>query len=248
MGHVFDFNEARAFQHWMAEPRNRRAAEIENRFLIDLLQPVSGETVLDIGCGTGQSMAALRQFGLQVTGLDPSPYMLDIAYALLGRQVELYRGIAEDLPFEDNSFNYACLNTALEFVESPLKALEDAFRVAKDRVYIGFLNRSALRGFQRMMGGRTDPPVYAHAKYLSLWGLKRMVRRLLGDVPISWRTLCQFDQGPTGIAQRISRTDIVQRCPFGTYGGMVVVLMPRFRTRPLTITYRPKAHQELLAG
>jgi SAM-dependent methyltransferase len=248
MGHVFDFSDARAFERWMAEPRIRQAAEIEDRFMIDLLRPSPGETILDIGCGTGHSMAALRNFGLQVTGIDPSPYMLDIAFALLGQQVSLYRGVAEDLPFEDNSFNHACLNTTLEFVESPAKALEEAFRVAKDRVYIGFLNRSALGKLQGMIGGRRDPAVYHLARRQSLWGLKRMVRRLLDDVPITWRTLCQFEAGPTGIAQRISRTEIVRRCPFGSYGGMIVVLMPRFRTRPLTITYRPKTQSELLAG
>jgi SAM-dependent methyltransferase len=248
MGHAFDFIEARDFDRWLDEPRNRRASETENRLMIDLLRPIPGETILDIGCGTGRTMAALRQYGLQTTGLDPSPYMLDIAHARLGRQAALYRGVAEDLPFEDNSFNHACLDTTLEFVETPAKALEESFRVAKDRVYIGFLNRSPLGCMGRMLGARPRPAVYAHARHQSLWGLKRMVRRLLHDVPLTWRTVCRFEGRETGLAGRLGRTEILKRCPIGSYGGMVVVLVPRFRTRPLSITYRPKARRELLAG
>jgi hypothetical protein len=30
----------------------------------------------------------------------------------------------------------------------------------------------------------------------------------------------------------------VQRCPFGTFAGMVITLVPRFRTRPLALRYQ----------
>ena len=44
----------------------------------------------------------LSAVALQVTAIDPSPYMLDIAFRHFGNRMEFYRGFAEDLPFDDN--------------------------------------------------------------------------------------------------------------------------------------------------
>ncbi len=79
--------------------------------------------------------------GLDVTGLDASPHMLEFARKRLGVRAELRRGVAEDLPFDDNTFNVATLMTTLEFVEDSQKAIEEACRVTKDRIFLGVLNR-----------------------------------------------------------------------------------------------------------
>jgi ubiquinone/menaquinone biosynthesis C-methylase UbiE len=79
MGHVFDFTEAKSYERWFNSPRNKLAFELETQLMKDLLQPMRGESVLDIGCGTGACLSALHEMGLQVTGLDPSTYMLDLA-------------------------------------------------------------------------------------------------------------------------------------------------------------------------
>lgn len=47
--------------------------------LLELLQPRSGETVLDVGCGTGHLSAAIHEAGATVVGIDASPAMLEIA-------------------------------------------------------------------------------------------------------------------------------------------------------------------------
>ncbi len=237
MGHVFDFHEAAAYEHWFNRPHNRAAFELETRLLRDLLQPMRGESVVDIGCGTGACMAAFLEMGLQVAGLDPSTYMLDLALKKIGHRVELYRGYAEDLPFDDNSFNYACLFTTLEFVEDPKKALEEAFRVAKDRVFIGVLNRYAIKGIQRRVRGIFAPSIFNHARFFSVWELKQMIRSLIGNLPVSWRTVCQLPTNSGRFAASLEQSKIIQRCPFGAFAGMVVTLVPRFRTRPLTVRY-----------
>ena len=240
MGHVFDFHEAAAYEHWFNRPHNRAAFELETRLLRDLLQPMRGESVVDIGCGTGACMAAFLEMGLQVAGLDPSTYMLDLALKKIGHRVELYRGYAEDLPFDDNSFNYACLFTTLEFVEDPKKALEEAFRVAKDRVFIGVLNRYAIKGIQRRVKGIFAPSIFNHARFFSVWELKQMIRSLIGNLPVSWRTVCQLPTNSGRFAASLEQSKIIQRCPFGAFAGMVVTLVPRFRTRPLTVRYGAK--------
>jgi SAM-dependent methyltransferase len=237
MGHVFDFKDAVAYEQWLKKPESRVTFELETRLMRTLLQPARGESVLDIGCGTGACLQAFLEMGLLVTGLDPSTYMLDIAARNLGHRADLYRGYAEDLPFDDNSFNYACLFTTLEFVDNPQKALQEACRVAKDRIFIGVLNRYAIKGIQRRLIGIFTTTIFNHAQFFSIWELKQKIRKIVGDSPVSWRTVCQLPSQSGKISNSLEQVKIIQRCPFGAFAGMVVTLVPKFRTRPLTIRY-----------
>ena len=240
MGYIFDFKEARAYDAWLNRPGNSGLLALESRLMGDLLKPMRGETVLGIGCGTGTSLAPMLDWGLQVTGIDPSPYMLDLVSEKFGDRIDLYRGVAEDLPFDDNSFTYACLVTTLEFVDDPDKALAEACRVAKDRVFIGFFNRYALKGVQRRVEGIFTSSIFNRAKFFSVWEIKASLRAIMGDAPIHWRTVCQLPGIPGRLGMRIEQWRLTQRCPFGAYAGMVVSLVPRFRTRPLAIPYQAK--------
>jgi SAM-dependent methyltransferase len=246
MGYVFDFKDAKNYEQWFNH--NRLAAELQSRVMIDLLNPFPGETILDIGCGTGISLRPLLELGLSATGIDPSPYMLDIAAINLGNRVDLHRGFAEDLPFDDNSFNYACMVTTLEFVDDPQRALEEAFRVAKNKVFLGFLNQYAIKSVQRRVKGWFSDSIYNQAQFFSIWELKRKIRSILGDPPISWRTVCHFPSIFNGITHGIERWHLTQRCPFGAFAGMVVTIVPRYRTRPLTIRYQAKPSTGAMTG
>ena len=248
MGYVFDFNDAKAYEQWLKRPTNQRIAVLENQLLIDILRPLPGKTVLDIGCGTGAGLTPLIEAGLLATGLDPSPYMLDIAAKNLGNRVDRHRGFAEDLPFEDNSFNYACLNTTLEFVENPQQAIQEACRVAKDKLFLGVLNRYAIRGIQLRISGIFNKSIFNQARFFSVWELKQMIRNLMGNAPITWRTVCHLPMVSGAIAQKIERFALIQKCPFGMFTGMVVTLVPRFITKPLTIPYRTKQTTGELTG
>ncbi len=240
MGHVFDFNEAVAYDQWLNKPHTQKTFELEAGLMRDLLQPMRGETILDIGCGSGACLQAFLDMGLHVTGLDPSTYMLDIALQKIGNRVDLYRGFAEDLPFDDNSFSYASLFTTLEFVDQPRKSLEEAFRVAKDRVFIGVLNRYAIKGIQRRVKGIFAPTIFNRARFFSVWELKQIIREILGSVPVSWRTVCQLPANSGDLFASLEQSKIVQRCPFGAFAGIVVTLVPRFKTKPLTMRYQAK--------
>ena len=174
--------------------------------------------------------------------------MLDIATNKLGHRVDFHRGFAEDLPFEDNSFNYACLVTTLEFVDDHYKALEEACRVAKDKIFLGVLNRYAIKGIQRRVKGVFIKSIYNHARFFSIWELKNDIRSILGDPPITWRTVCQLPSASGRIALYLEQSNLVQRFPFGAFAGMVVTLVPRFRTRPLSIPVQAKTSTGTMAG
>jgi len=239
MGYVFNFNDARAYDTWVMRSRNRTDAELENCLMVDMLKPIRGESLLDIGCGSGASIKPFFDKGLMVTGIDPSPYMLDIAAERFGNRVDFYRGFAEDLPFDDNSFNHASLVTTLEFVDDPVKAISEACRVAKDRIFLGALNRYALKGVERRLKGIFHQTIYNRAQFYSVWELKSIIREILGNgVPISWRTVSQFPVSSGKVICSLEKSEIVQRFPFGTFAGIVASLVPRFRTRPMTLRHK----------
>ena len=248
MGYVFDFNDARTYEQWLKNGRTHQTTEFENQLMVDMLKPLRGESLLDIGCGTGTSLLPFVEMGLETTGLDASPYMLDIALQKLEHRVDLYRGVAEDLPFEDNSFNHAIMVTTLEFVDDPLKAIEEACRVTKDRLFLGVLNRYAFKGIERRLKGIFSRTIYNHAKFFSIWELKQMLQSVAGDIPIDWRTLYQLPSISGRLTQNLEQSSFVQKFPFGAFMGVVATLVPRFRTKPLTVRYRTKSPTGALTG
>lgn len=236
MNYVFDFKTARGYDKWFEDPKNKFVFELENELIVKLLSPQPGERLLDIGCGTGTHLNFFADMELYVTGLDPSPYMLDIARQKLGHRAELRRGVAEDLPFEDNAFDIVTLITALEFTENPTKAIEEACRVARDRVFLGVLNTYALKGIERRIRGIFTETIYNKARFSSVWGLQKQVRSVVGDAPISWRTVSLFPAKLRSYTKRLERWTLIQRSPFGAFIGMIITLIPTYQTKNIEVT------------
>jgi len=248
MGIIFDFKDAQAYSRWMDDPRNKFAVEMESRLMMEMLAPLVTDTVLSIGCCAGVRLAPFVEKKINLTAVDSSPYMLDLLSESFGNRIELYRGRFEDLPFEDNSFNHACLITTLEFVDTPEKVIEEACRVAKDKLFIGFLNRYAIKGVQRRVSGMFQKTIFNRASFFSVWELKKYVRSVAGDVPITWRTVGQLPDAKGFFKDKIERSRMLQRFPFGAFAGMVVTLVPRFKTRPLALRHYPKHRTEIVPG
>ena len=248
MGYVFSFTDAVNYDRWCTRPGNRAVITFENHLMLEMLQPIPGKTILDIGCGTGMGTLSLVDAGLQVTGIEPSPYMMDIAQNCIGNRVDFHRGFAEKLPFGDNEFNYSCLVTTLEFVERPQKALEEAFRVTRDKIFIGILNRYAMKSIQRRIKGIFAKTIYNRARFFSIWEMKQMIRAILGEVPVLWQSTCSSQMSTGTFANRIEPSKIIQKNPFGTFLGIAVMPVPRFRSRPLVLKYPAKTKQETLVG
>jgi SAM-dependent methyltransferase len=248
MGYVFNQKDSAAFEKERQDRRHAHIALLEGELMCDMLRPLPGETVLDIGCGIGTSLLTLLDKGLSVTGLDPSPYMLDVAYKRLSGRADLYRGVAEDLPFEDNSFNHVVFFASLEFVDDPRAALREACRVAKDKIFIGVMNRYAIKGLERRVKGVFAKTIYNRARFFSVWELKAEIRQIMGDVPVKWKTLCHLPFGEGRVARKIESVELIRRFPFGAFAGVSALLVPRFRTLPLALKYAPAKRAGALVG
>lgn len=118
---------------------------VKQRLLtLDALAINAGDSVLDAGCGTGLLAALMSaqagQSG-QVTGIDQSPHMLELAATrcdALGN-VTLHQGDITNLDFDTDSFDAAsCIQTLL-YVKDVDSALEELHRVLKPGGRIGII-------------------------------------------------------------------------------------------------------------
>ncbi|KOV87882.1 ubiquinone biosynthesis methyltransferase UbiE [Streptomyces sp. NRRL WC-3618] len=98
-------------------PSDDMFTQSERDFLIEAIR--SGEKVLDIGCGTGRFTVPMAEKGADVSGLDISRPMLDVASRKLaerGLSADLREGDMAHLPFPDASFDTVTSMLALMHV------------------------------------------------------------------------------------------------------------------------------------
>lgn len=128
----FDENAARALEAMYMTPDvvGQRAKVIE------MIAPVPGEHVLDIGVGPGllaHDLARMVGDGGRLVGIDAAAAMLKVARTRLAAlpQAECMEGDAADLRFPDASFDVAVSTQVHEYVIDIGKALKELHRVLK---------------------------------------------------------------------------------------------------------------------
>lgn len=107
------------------------------RFLVSRIDARSGERVLDVATGTAAVAVELtRQYGCSVVAIDQSPEMLAagcdrVARAGLGARIEFREARAEELPYEDGSFDGLTFTYLLRYVDDPGATLRELARVVR---------------------------------------------------------------------------------------------------------------------
>ena len=94
---------------------------------LDLLDPQSGERILDVGCGDGSLAREIAKRGATVLGIDNSPEMIAAARA---RGVDAVLMNAVDLPFA-SEFDAAFSNATLHWILDKEQAARAIFRALK---------------------------------------------------------------------------------------------------------------------
>ena len=113
-----------------------------------------GSRVLDVGCGDGALMAALRDArSVDARGLELSP--ANVASAV-GRGLSVVQGDADTdlLYYPDASFDYAILSQTLQTTRRPDAVVEDLLRIGR-QAFVSFPNFAHWRGrLSLLWGGR----------------------------------------------------------------------------------------------
>ena len=103
----------------------------KDRHILRLLAPGPGERVLDVGCGIGYLSGLACQSGAQVYGVDTSAVALKKGVVLTGHKT-LSCASAEQLPFQDATFDKVIFADVIEHVSDDKAALTEILRVCKD--------------------------------------------------------------------------------------------------------------------
>ncbi len=132
---------ARAYDAWYGSALGAAMHRWQMDLVMRMSRPLARERALDVGTGTGHYACALADRGLRVIGLDPSAEMLSVARAK-SAAVSWLRGVAEQLPFPDGTFDLVVSVTAIEFVRDPARTTAEICRVLKPggRMVMGTLN------------------------------------------------------------------------------------------------------------
>jgi len=108
------------------------------RAMVDHYGLKAGDKILDVGCGKGFLLFDFTKVlpGIEVTGLDISPYALDHAKEEIKDRLQI--GTAAKLPYEDNSFDLVySINTLHNLHNYDLdQALREIERVGKKHKYV----------------------------------------------------------------------------------------------------------------
>jgi len=113
--------------------------------LRDALAEAPGNALLDLGGGTGNYAAALREEGWEPLVADCSPEMLSLAAA---KGLATLEADAQDLPLPDACFDAVTMLSMLHHVEDPAAALGEARRVLRPggRLAIKMFAREDIEG------------------------------------------------------------------------------------------------------
>ena len=112
--------------------------------LVRLCHIDQGEYILVVGCGVGTTACYLaRRYACRVVGVDLSQVMVARSRERAKRQgvsrmTEFQVADAQNLPFDDNTFDAVICESVNAFVENKAKALGEYGRVTKPGGYVGF--------------------------------------------------------------------------------------------------------------
>jgi len=113
-----------------------RVARLEvERVVSRCLEAADLKSVLDVGVGSDLFAEAFAQRGLEVAGVDVNPEMIAVARQFVP-EGDFREATAEALPYPDASFDLVFFGLLLHESDEPLKALQEARRVSRQRVCI----------------------------------------------------------------------------------------------------------------
>jgi ubiquinone/menaquinone biosynthesis C-methylase UbiE len=91
-------------------------------------------SVLDVGCGTGILLQQLFDMNnnLKLYGIDISPEMVKMAKKKLNPSICIKVSSVNQIPHNDNTFNFITCSTSFHHYSEPQKALMEMYRVLKN--------------------------------------------------------------------------------------------------------------------
>jgi SAM-dependent methyltransferase len=151
-----------------------------------------GQRVLDVAAGTGNAAIRAAERGADVVASDLTPELLEAGRKVAeanGTQLEWTEADAENLPFDDESFDVVMSSIGVMFAPHHEESAGQMARVCKPGGTIALLSwtpEGMIGALFRMMGPFMPPPPPG-AQPPPLWGSEDHVKQLFGD-RVEWST------------------------------------------------------------
>lgn len=171
---------AAGYARWRETPLGAATERVELGAVMALAGPLAGRRVLDVGAGDGTYALEAAARGARVTALDVDDDMLAAALARAaarGVPVATTRGRAEDLPFDDGSFDVVLAVTVLCLLPDAEVAVREMARVLAPggRVVLGELSRFSVWAAARRVRGWLGARPWDRARFWSRGALRALV-------------------------------------------------------------------------
>ena len=114
--------------HWWFVGRRTILESFLKQIVEKIRNPQSAIRILDVGCGTGANLEMLGKFG-EAYGVDVSADALEFCRKRGLSQVE--QGLAEDLPFAEESFDLVTALDVVEHLDDDVAGLKEMRRVLR---------------------------------------------------------------------------------------------------------------------
>jgi ubiquinone/menaquinone biosynthesis C-methylase UbiE len=154
--------------------------------LVEACRIGSGMRVLDVAAGTGNASVPAAERGAEVVASDLTPELLDAGRRRAeaqGIELEWVEADAENLPFDDESFDVVMSSIGAMFAPHHQTVADELVRVCRPGGTIGLLSwtpEGMIGALFRTMGPFAPPPPPG-AQPPPLWGSEEHVRELFGD-------------------------------------------------------------------
>ncbi|MFL6819867.1 MAG: class I SAM-dependent methyltransferase [Bradyrhizobium sp.] len=159
--------------------------QIVGEQLCEALDLTPGSKVLDVAAGNGMASLAAARRWCRVTSTDYVPALLQNGRARAeaeGHQIEFMEADAEDLPFENGSFDVVLSTFGVMFTPNQDRAAAELLRVCKAKGRIGLANWTP-EGFIgqvfKTLGKYLPPPPSARSP--ALWGTRTRLAEMFGS-------------------------------------------------------------------
>jgi SAM-dependent methyltransferase len=113
--------------HWWFVGRRAILEEFLRQIVRNPNSEIQNPKILDVGCGTGANLEMLAQFG-ESEGVDVSDDALEFCRA---KGLKAHKGLAEELPFADESFDVVTALDVVEHLDDDVAGLKEMRRVLK---------------------------------------------------------------------------------------------------------------------